>query len=261
MQKDIATAPAAAALLREIARCPIISANLSDSGAVHPCTTIIQVQGTRSLVERHLPEPWNGSLERSSILFVSSNPSINELEQYPRGNWSDELMTDFFSRRFGGGVKPWTVDALRPLHEDGGYAAGWVHFWASVRARAAELLGRAAVPGNDYSITEVVHCKSADEIGVSAAATFCADRYLTRLLAVSGARVVVVLGGVADAQVRRVFGLPLTGRIHGPVKLGHEERHFAFLPHPNSRIRKTFAACLTGEELSRLREVAHREGE
>lgn len=42
--------------------------------------------GSRSLVERHLPKPWNGSLERSPMLFVSSNPSINELEQYPRGN-------------------------------------------------------------------------------------------------------------------------------------------------------------------------------
>jgi hypothetical protein len=79
------------------------------------------------------------------MLFVDSNPSTHELEQYH------------------------TV-------------TGRMHFWALVRSRAAELLGRAAVPGDDYSITEVVYCKSADEIDVGAAAAFCADRYLTRLV-------------------------------------------------------------------------------
>lgn len=52
---------------------------------------------------------------------------------------------------------------------DGTHAPGWVRFWAAVRARASELLGRSAIAGFDYAISEIVHCKSDSEVGVSAA--------------------------------------------------------------------------------------------
>jgi hypothetical protein len=35
----------------------------------------------------------------------------------------------------------------------GAYARGWVRFWATVRARASDLLERPAVAGNDYAMT------------------------------------------------------------------------------------------------------------
>ena len=50
-----------------------------------------------------VPEPWSGNLEHAPILFLSSNPSISTAELYPRWEWPDEEIADFFGRRFGGG--------------------------------------------------------------------------------------------------------------------------------------------------------------
>jgi hypothetical protein len=50
-----------------------------------------------------VPEPWSGELEHALILILSSNPSISTAEIYPRWEWPDEEIADFFGRRFGGG--------------------------------------------------------------------------------------------------------------------------------------------------------------
>jgi hypothetical protein len=107
--------------------------------------------------------------------------------------WSDAEITDFFENRFGGGRKPWVTDGARSLLADGS-RSGSVSFWAGVRNRAGDLLGRSALPGEDYALVEVVRCKSANERGVAEARNTCAARYFRRTVEESGATVIVTLG-------------------------------------------------------------------
>ncbi len=240
-------------LLIELARCPVVVAHYQTrrQGA---CASVIASQGAHDLNSHQVPEPWNGDLAHAGIVFVSSNPSINAVERYPTSSWSNPLIIDFFQHRFGGGLEPWTAHTLRPLLRDGTHAPGWVRFWAAVRARSSELLGRSAVPGSDYAITEIVHCKSDSELGVSAAEEFCADLYLRRVIAASSAPVLVVMGDVAGRQIRRVFKLPADGRLHGPLEVGGSQRLFSFLPHPNARKHRTFATCFDAASFTSLRQ-------
>jgi hypothetical protein len=54
-----------------------------------------------------------------------------------------------------------------------------VRFWSAVKQRAKELLPEESVrPGLDYALTEVVRCKSREEVGVAEAAAVCSNRYL-----------------------------------------------------------------------------------
>jgi hypothetical protein len=98
--------------------------------------------------------------------------------------------------------------------------------------RATEVLGRPAIPGVDHASTEIAHCKSDSEFGVSAAEVFCAEIYLRRIATASGARMLVALGDMAGNQVRRVFELPPEGRLHGPFDSRASPRSCLCLPHP-----------------------------
>jgi hypothetical protein len=85
-------------------------------------------------------------------------------------------------------------------------------------------------------MTEVVHCGSQHEIGVWAAAGECVPRYLDRVIRLSPAKVVVVVGAVARDIVRSMVP-ELSGdrKVIGPVDWSSRTRHALFLPHPNAR--------------------------
>lgn len=211
------------------------------------------VQSQKSTLSQHqLPEPWSGQLEQSPILFLSSNPSISETEDYPSWSWSDADISDFFNNRFGGGHKAWVDDGIKSLQRDGTYS-GSVSFWRAVRQRAKELLLREPVPGIDYAITEIVHCKSREEIGVKQAREQCVQLYLKKVLDTAGARVVVVLGSQARSAIHTIFDVPETLSLL-KIQIGGRERLFTFIPHPNARKVRTFANCLKPEELESLQD-------
>ena len=90
-------------LLQEITHCPEAAHCFTHPTAAHPCQKIVQVQGAGSLAELQVPEPWSGDLEGAPVLFLSSNPSISTAEVYPRWEWADEEIADFFGGRFGDG--------------------------------------------------------------------------------------------------------------------------------------------------------------
>ena len=206
---------------------------------MHPCSTIVSLQ---SGDERHVPEPWCGHIDTAPILFVSSNPSISEVERFPTPSWSPEDTADFFERRFdadAGHISPRAYNRVR--------------FWSSVRARAREILGRDATPGTDFALTEVVHCKSRQEKGVAAAMSTCAERWLRPVLVQSGAVVVVLLGKRAQEACSRIWALDVSRSAHFGVDLGGRERAVVLLPHPNAFERKTLTARVSEDDLSRLR--------
>lgn len=246
--------PESTKLLLEIAHCEHVASCLDGSVPNHPCAKIVGLQ-QETLGERQVPEPWSGDLASARILFLGSNPGISYVEDYPQWSWADDRVVDFFARRFGGGRREWVRSGLYIRLRDGTFSRDWVRYWAAVHRRAEELLDRGrAVPGHDYALSEVVHCKSRHEVGVAEAMDACASRYLARLVACSSARVVVSLGRLSSAAVRRVFDLPEGQPITGPVRVGEIERYFTFLAHPSAFKAKTFG-CLPSESLALLREA------
>jgi Uracil DNA glycosylase superfamily len=248
-------------LFHEIAHCPNIQYCYDTRQGSHPCSKIISVQrsyDSHILAHHQVPEPWVGDLEHAPILFLSSNPSLDEEEKFPRWSWREEQTADFFINRF----EQWIEEGVRRLMPDGSLKA--VPFWVEVRQRAIELRGQGVRPGIDYALTEVVHCKSKREEGVKEALRECAGRFLRRVLELSGAKVIVVLGSKAEDAMRREFSIP-DGSVVGPQPIGNHQRYIVFLYHPSycrrphRKYRKpcTFEECLD-EKLQELRAFLQR---
>lgn len=239
--------------LLNIVHCPNVSQCFRGGHADHPCATIIGSQPSANLTDYQVPEPWSGHIASAPILFLSSNPSINRIEKYPTWNWADTRVVDFFERRFGDGKEAWVVDGNRALQVDGTYARP-TRFWGAVRGRASEVLARQAVPGVDYALTEVVHCKSREEKGVREAWQECIDCHLIPVLSISAARVLIVIGKFAHEALQHKFALVDKSELHGPVDIAGRGRMIVFLPHPASFSKsKTLAKCLSSAELAKLR--------
>lgn len=167
-------------LLLQIAQCELADDTLDDllsdaPSLDSPCAGICDYQIQQSVEAGHsrdeytktmfhVPEPWNGNLETAEILFVSSNPSFDPNEEFPKlanDSWPDEKVVDFFVHRFN----------------DSNYGN---RFWSAVRKTAAYILGetkelrklsetdtrdRKIIRSVESrtAITEAVHCKSRSE--------------------------------------------------------------------------------------------------
>lgn len=111
--------------------------------------------------------------------------------------------------------------------------------WRAVRPGASSY---AADPGRDYVMTEVVHCKSKREQGVARSAQHCGARYFDRIMSLSDAPVVVVVGAKARDRLRSTLDVgPLFGsrasvgdeRANIAVRrAGGRARLLCHLPHP-----------------------------
>jgi uracil-DNA glycosylase len=240
------------ALLDEITNCPHARQCLEDSAAENPCRAIVESQNTLRLNKFQVPEPWSGQIEKAPILFLSSNPSIGCDEAYPTWDWSSREVHDYFNNRFGGGLKNWILDGTKSLQTDETYSRA-TQFWAAVRQRTIELLQRDVIPGFDYALTEIVHCKSRNEIGVKQAQEQCVQTYLRKILELAKARVIVVLGAHARQVIQREFEIPPEKLLSEPIEIGDHPRLFTFLPHPNARGDRSFTKCLQNDDLEKLR--------
>ena len=240
------------ALLDEITNCPHVQQCLKDAAHENPCREIVESQANLGVMKFQVPEPWSGQIDTAPILFLSSNPSIGFDEIYPTQDWSSEEVYDYFNHRFGGSRKAWVVNGTKSLRTDGTYGRA-TKFWAAVRKRAEELLQRDVIPGVDYALTEIVHCKSRSEIGVNQAQAQCVQAYLRRMLGLAKARVIVVLGKPAGQAIQQEFDIPLETLVSDPIEIGDRQCLFTFLPHPNARADRTFAKCLNDHDLERLR--------
>ena len=137
-------------LLSEISHCSVADAIRSGSSTVAvPCHRIVGLQ-TGSLFQ--LPEPWSGQIDIARLLFISSNPSINELEEYPEKSWELHRTTDFFHNRFtspAGGV----VDRCALVRND--LRSAQVQFWRAARDRTAEILQKGRMRSSRESISHL----------------------------------------------------------------------------------------------------------
>ena len=226
-------------LLLAITRCPDLDAARTDGS--HPCAEVVRSQGPAG---RQVPEPWSGRLDAAPILFVGSNPSIAEDDRLPTPAWSERNTVSYFSRRFD---------------EHGGWVSGQefnqVRYWTMVRSHANALLGRNAVPGVDFAMTEVVHCKSKAETGVRNALRTCANRWLDDVMRESAATVVVLLGRQAEEVCTERWGMGSGRGAHFGVALAGRNRAAVVLPHPNAREPRKLAQHVAPEGLRRLRAI------
>lgn len=236
----------------EITQCPIAHAIRTGNSAVSsPCREIVTVQ---TGVEFQVPEPWSGQIDTAPILFISSNPSIDEYEDYPDASWESSRTADFFDNRFAP-ASGWVKDGLYPRQRDGSWRRDWIRFWASARGRASEILERQAEPGIDFALTEVVHCKSRAERGVKDALDACSKRYLERVVFASAAKVLIVYGKHAEEAILHRFGSRMTsyGSGLGDAVIGETSRTLVFLPHPAAYGPKTLEARLGSGGLKLIR--------
>ena len=243
-------------LLLEIFQCPNVRSCLENRDSDHPCSRIVQEQGCTSAKDHMMPEPWMGNLKKAPILFLGPNPKLGTGYEYPSWDDPNDQIEDFFNNHFGNGLKEWTKDGVRYITADGKDHAN--KYWAATRRLALELLETGdAIAGITYALSEVVHCASVSENKALAdAVNECSALYLSRVVAESGAKVVVCLGRVAERTVRQIFTLPDEVKVHGPVDVGGLRRWFGFLPHPSAwpPLRCSFEGNLSPEELKQLRD-------
>lgn len=258
-----------------VARCPLIEVARRDQR--HPCAGVVSEQRV-SRGEFQVPEGWAGALSLARIAFISSNPSLSmerpdrprgHMEAYPRASWPDNYIADFLTARFGSpeAGSPATNDG-RHRRFDGTYSTR-VAFWHRIRKRASELLAYDAEPGSDYVMTEVVHCKSKSERGVSRAAQTCAEQWLEQILALTPARLWIVVGAKARDRAREAWALPPGfGRRESmsdmreqltAIQFGGRSRLVAYLPHLTGMEKARTFADVYGLRVALLRAVAYHE--
>lgn len=274
-------------LLVEITRCPVGTECIVSLRSQHSCAEVVlhqwpgvpvEERRARWRAEHHVPEPWVGHIEHAPLLFLSSNPSVSGTRprnapppsavpfphlldagsdhpavrrglQAPRPAWGEDELVDRFKAAFD----VWMPDGIHQISGDGGLGKP-VPFWRAVKGLAIELMGRDVVPGVDYALTEVVHCKSQREVGVADAAKECIPRYLRRVLALSPAAVIVVLGNHARNGFRSEFNYPDAGIVSPPLEVEGRLRRIVFLAHPAARARTKYPRRPTGSELDVVRE-------
>lgn len=207
----------------QIARCGELRVATTDSR--HCCNSIVNEQS--HVPDRHLPEPWFGNLSKARVLFISSNPSIDENhddtgENFPRESWSDGDIAEWFTRRVDQSWDKVPVSFQHPDHKsflwrciDGQYRGAMPtgrapqQTWNRTQGIARELLGDEADPSRNWALTEVVHCKSRDARGVSEAVTMRTSKWLNPILDLAEDASLLVLAGskVRDGWARTGLGV------------------------------------------------------
>ncbi len=203
-----------------IARCTNIG--------VSSCNKIASVQS--NFILKQVPEPWNGNLSKAKIIFISSNPSIDDNEKFPHIGWKDDDICYFFENRFSNGkmlktggtsqVKFWNAlvkysnwinDILKGNRKK-------VYF---SKINSTKDLGRYVV------CTEIVHCKSKAQYGVFECALECfplhTQAIITKFVGTGRTGKLIVLIG----QIAKSFESQILSIASKKVKV-------IKVPHPNA---------------------------
>jgi hypothetical protein len=240
-------------LLLQIARCEFAVGDSARSETSHCCHKIVQLQPQNAF---QLPEPWSGQIDKAPILFISSNPSITQQEYYPDNTWRNENIIDFFQNRFTTPNGP--AAELKALFRDGNRARV-NNYWAHARARTSEVLGKpknGVKAGVDFALTEIVHCKSRNEVGVKEAREFCFDRYFNSVLSIAIAPVFIVYGKHAAKAMQNRFchELKSLSKNLNMLTTGGQSRIVAFMPAPAAfKLPKGLLENLGEEGLKQIR--------
>jgi hypothetical protein len=208
-----------------ISSCKEVCAAFKDKN--HSCSRVVnwQVNEWRQTMDQiegsvmHRPEAWTGNLATAPIIFLASNPSFDVTENFPSWNrnlWTEENITDFVVNRFTtnlerkyGATQSNSLDLQDRTIGTDRSLANKVDYWVWVRKYVAFILGKKVESISaieDYVMTELVHCKSANEEGVMQALETCSEKWFEKIMAQSPAKLLFVAGakaGEAFAQIYR----------------------------------------------------------
>ena len=244
-------------IIRDIINCPQIGEYYESRK--NNCYEIIDFQKQNKINKFQLPEPFSGEIDKAKILVISSNPAIDtsENEKYPTktNEWKESEILDFFYYRFNKYIK----DGIKSLRYDEKYN-DYVRFWSSIKARVNEIYQVKKLkvdPGVNYCLTEIVHCKSKDEIGVEKAINYC-SKYLNRIIQLSPAPLLLIVGKHAEEYIFKRYDLTnnvyqiIYGpefKVCGPKLIENKERMLYFIQHPAAFGPKLIGKYLENPEL------------
>jgi len=242
-----------------IARCDNLSIAVRDAN--HPCHKVVNFQDDSP--RRHIPEAWFGNISNSKVLLIASNPSIDmnedkKGENYPRSNWTNDEISEWVTRRVDQSWDEVPVTFQRsPFKDflwrciDGEYRGAGKGTqpqptWNNAHRLVIELLGKGANPSKNYALTEVVHCKSQNAIGVPEASAICSENWLGKIMDLAkDANVVVLLGSHVRPWAQKQFRDSVPKDFGERVSDGGLEvatrdsfvlngRVYIYLPHPTA---------------------------
>lgn len=185
----------------------IVNCGVSCEDEKSPCHSIWESQNCTNIGDFHLPEPWNGDIEKAQLMFLGINPRHNAGELFPRTGydwWMDgtslnrERIVDFFKNRFSSqyeyvrGIPNGPVqvrieqnpeDVGRSYRNAGGFYWKYLHMIARLVLGEDSDEGKGVKPGLDYVLSEIVHCKTLNESGVSKKCfAHCQKKWFTKVL-------------------------------------------------------------------------------
>ena len=220
--------------IKDIVHCKYIAQHFSHT--YNQCSTIINSQGVSNIDEFQLPEPFSGNIDTAKILIISSNPSIdknpilNEREKYPLYKWAESDVLNFFYDRF-----PYYINDNGCFLKNNGYYSSPIKYESSINARVSEILERRPIPGKDYCLTEIVHCKSQRQEGVKEAKDICTKLYLNKVFSLSNSKLIMIVGSHARNLFTKFFNIEnvtIGKKIFGPLTIGNIDRMLLFIMHP-----------------------------
>ncbi len=221
------------------------------------CLPILEHQRNKDLKERQIPEPWNGDIVNAKVLFVSSNPSIDEDEFFPTLSWKDDDIVNFFTNRFSPEFG-FVSEDLRVKLKNGKYVNRPVKFWVFVRKEAAKLLNKDQQEidlRKDVCIMEIVRCKSKGQKGLRASVIkTCSEKWLEETLKLAGASVIVVVGKVATNVFNNMFNLNLSFGGYEIKNICGKKRFLISVIHPSAM--KKGAGLISNEVVDKFREFS-----
>jgi len=228
-------------LAGSICSCPELYEALGKPN--HPCHAVVitqnlMIKGDEKMRQR--PEPWVGNLQKAKVLFISSNPSISDdedvniREKFPTFGDSEEDSAEFFLNRFDNQINnPHATFNYRgkvnflyqsfdgKFRGKGGTFDKPIETWQGIHERAKEILGDDCDPTENYALTEVVKCKSKAEKGVREASARCIETWMDKVMEVSPAKLIVIIG--AAARDNFAHNIPGIGTEFGADSRGYEK--------------------------------------
>lgn len=155
--------------------------------------------------------------------------STRRFDTLIQGRWSPSEIHDYYESLFD--IRVDDQDRLRM--KPGDEPRKPTPYWQKVRVHAQLLMGCDSVqPGSHYALTDFVHCRSGSERGVSEALDTCVEHYLTSVLAISPATLVVVFGEHGKRVMRQRY--PDPGRVTEPLLVEGRTRRLVYLAHPTA---------------------------